>query len=211
MVVIWCRVVEIKMNEEQLEPIQQLFVSLHKELQSDHPRSTKHLNVTQLITNYLQSGHQDYKEYMHFNPHNYSRNLVNKNELLELMVICWESDQKTPIHNHAGQDCWASVLEGTIEEIQYHFKNTKKSVGTGPLEVSHQYLFYPGEVSYISDDIALHLVQPCNSQRAVTLHLYSKPICECSIYCPNTGQITKRKVGYYTVNKMPQETFIINK
>lgn len=189
------------MTEKEIEPIQQLFHDVDKELRSDQSNEMKHLNVKQLINDYLKSGHKDYQDYMHFNPHKYSRNLVNKNDLFELIVICWQKDQKSPIHNHAGQDCWASVLEGTIEEIYYRFQDTKKSVGSGPLEVSHRHLIHSGEVGYISDDIALHLLQPTNGQPAATLHLYAKPICECNIYCPETGQITKRKVGYYTVNK----------
>jgi cysteine dioxygenase len=103
-----------------------------------------------------------------------------------------------------GQQCWAAVLEGTIEETHYLFKETGTAFGTGPLEISSVTRETKGEVSHINDDIALHVLKPCEGKRAATLHLYSKPIPECQIYCPSTGTITKRKTGYYTINKQIQ-------
>lgn len=43
-----------------------------------------------------------------------------------------------------------------------------------------------GVVGYITDDIALHVIRPV-TKTAVSLHLYSLPIAECSLYCPATG------------------------
>ena len=134
------------------------------------------------------------------------------------MVICWKATQVSPIHNHGkydqtdgskfhleNQHCWAAVLQGTIEETHFQFKNTHSAVGSGPLEIVSKGIHHSGEVSYIHDDIALHVLRPINGEAGVTLHLYSKPIAQCNIYDPETGQITRRKCGFYTVNKVLQE------
>lgn len=41
------------------------------------------------------------QKYMFYNPHKYARNLVEMNKHFELIVLCWESGQESPIHNHS--------------------------------------------------------------------------------------------------------------
>jgi cysteine dioxygenase len=140
--------------------------------------------------------------------------------MLELIVLCWLPNQVSPVHNHGNtrlvlrkpntssledQNCWAGVLQGTIEETHFQFKNTKSSTGSGPLEVVGKFEHHTGQVGFIHDDIALHVLRPLNNEAGVTLHLYSKPIPQCSIYDPETGQITRRKMGFYTINKQIQQ------
>ena len=55
--------------------------------------------IQQLMEKYIQNNH-DWRDYAHFCPHKYSRNLVARTKMYELMVICWGEGQKSPIHNH---------------------------------------------------------------------------------------------------------------
>jgi len=181
-------------------PVLQLF----KELDEDLRRDPTGPNVKRLMAEYI-AKYNDWQEYVNFCEHKYARNLIKSNDILELMVICWLPHQVSPIHNHAGQRCWAAVLEGTIRETQFLFKNTQSTTGSGPLDESGSCEVSSGEVGFISDDIALHVLQPIDGKRGITMHLYSKPICECNIYCSKTGTITKRKTGFFTVNKQIQE------
>ena len=50
-------------------------------------------------------------------------------------------------------------------------------------------------------EMGLHLVRPWPPGRAsgVTLHLYSLPYDDCNCYCPETGQVTRRRLGHYSV------------
>ena len=50
----------------------------------------------------------------------------------------------------------------------------------------------------IVDDIALHLIRPAAGQRGVSLHLYAAPYDHCNVYCPDTGEITRRKLSDYS-------------
>lgn len=43
--------------------------------------------------------------YLWFSNDHYTRNLVLKTDLFELIAICWEIGQKSPIHNHRDQNC----------------------------------------------------------------------------------------------------------
>eukprot|EP01126_Amoeba_proteus_P035563 TRINITY_DN3590_c0_g1_i10.p1 TRINITY_DN3590_c0_g1~~TRINITY_DN3590_c0_g1_i10.p1 ORF type:complete len:205 (+),score=19.16 TRINITY_DN3590_c0_g1_i10:119-733(+) len=144
-----------------------------------------------ILWDYQQSGDTDWKKYVFWNPIKYSRNLVEITPAYEIIVLCWTEDQESPIHNHSGQDCWFIVLDGTVEEVPY--LDTEMGL------VSQQPSTYTaGAASWISDSLWLHKVRPVNG-RAITLHVYSKPIPSCNIYCPITGMVQRRKSGFYTV------------
>src|SRR5262249_239370 len=49
------------------------------------------------------------------------RNLVYRDPLFEVMVICWRPGQGTPIHTHNGQLGWMLVERGGIEVTNYRY------------------------------------------------------------------------------------------
>ena len=55
--------------------------------------------IVRVMRDYV-SHNSDWKEYAHFCPLKYSRNLVARTPKFELMVICWGVGQVSPIHNH---------------------------------------------------------------------------------------------------------------
>jgi hypothetical protein len=50
-------------------------------------------------------------------------------------------------------------MQGTIEETHFHFKNTHSAHGEGPLEIVSTGTYPSGQVSYIDDGIALHVLR----------------------------------------------------
>jgi len=151
------------------------------------------LEVKQAINEYVESKSDDWREFAIFNPHKYCRNLIEINPDFEMIVICWDKNQESPIHNHSSQNCWFGVLEGTMEEVTYTFD---PSLG---LEEKSTQQFTKGDVGWISDDNGIHKVRSCNDQVGITLHIYSKPIPMCLIYCPITNSVTVRRMGFFTV------------
>ncbi len=150
--------------------------------------------VVKLLEDYAKQ-HQDWRRLALFSEHNYARNLVAKSEHFHLIVICWGPGQVSPIHNHEGQSCWMAVLDGQMEEIHYPRPD---EVQPGPLEPRKSCIFERGQVAYINDDIALHVVKSAGDQPGVSLHLYSKGYDFCNIYCPDTGEITRKALSNYS-------------
>lgn len=169
--------------------------TLYNELTKEFERDPKGTRVAQLLAEYsLES--DDWREFAYFEPECYTRNLLHRNEHFELLLLCWGVGQASPIHNHMGQNCWMTVLEGSIEEV--HFRPHPEGMA-GPLEQGNVRSFVPGGVAFITDDIALHLVRPLGGAPGVSLHLYSKPIDHCHIYCEQTGEVVLKTLGYHTV------------
>lgn len=149
--------------------------------------------IADLLDNYVKSDCKDWQQYQFFAPCKYARNLVEINEDFEAIVLCWDANQESPIHNHTLQNCWFVVLEGTVEEIQYDVDDLSHK-----LYETKSTTLVKGQVGYIRDDIALHKVRSLNGQ-ACTLHIYNRPIPYCNIYDPLTGDFTVRKSGFFTV------------
>src|ERR1039457_127141 len=71
--------------------------------------------------------------YLYFGKEHYTRNLIYKTPLFELIAICWEVGQKSPIHNHCNQQCW---MASPIGKVQVHnFKLIRKDDSTGYCEL----------------------------------------------------------------------------
>src|SRR5262249_39735301 len=49
----------------------------------------------------------------------YTRNLIYKCPLFELLVICWDVGQKSRIHNHHNQNCWMAATIGRLAVQNY--------------------------------------------------------------------------------------------
>jgi cysteine dioxygenase len=140
--------------------------------------------------------HDDWREFALFSELHYTRNLIVRDTRFELMILCWGKGQESPIHNHEGQDCWMAVLDGSIEELRYAWPS---STDPAPIRSKGSQRFDKGQVAFIRDEMGLHVVRPTPGAHGVTLHLYSSPYDECNCYCPDTGQVTRKKLGHYSL------------
>ncbi len=122
--------------------------------------------------------------HLYFSHEHYTRNLIHKTPLFELIAICWESGQKSAIHNHRDQSCWMAMAYGKVRV--HNFKLIRKDPGTGfcELESSGQFLIAPDSPQAVDPDEPIHQVLNLSSfgSRAVTLHIYSKPFDTCEVY-----------------------------
>ena len=122
--------------------------------------------------------------YLYFSPDHYTRNLIHRTRLFELLAICWESGQKSAIHNHRNQSCWMATAFGTVQV--HNFKLIRKDPSTGfcELESDSHSMITPQSPQQVDPDEPIHQVlNPASlASRAVTLHIYSKPFDTCEVY-----------------------------
>ncbi len=156
--------------------------------------------VAALLRAYARS-EDSWQRYVNYRDDTYSRNLIWRCGDFELLLLCWNKGQASPIHDHAGQQCWMAVLDGELEEV--HFADCGEASDGTPPKPGRVKDFPTGGVAFIDDDIALHLVRPKAGQQAISLHLYSSPIDTCRVFCPETGTPTAICAGYHTVRGIP--------
>lgn len=103
----------------------------------------------------------------------YTRNLISTdNKTYTLLLLCWNSEKESPIHDHPCDGCWLQVLKGGIREVRYD----KQLNCVADLD------YIDGELSYITDNIGYHKVCNTGQNKAVTLHLYAPPFETCNIW-----------------------------
>jgi len=175
------------MQSSTVNPIDQLAGALSSELGLD-PRGKR---VPDLLRQYADE-YEDWRDFAHFAEDAYTRNLVVRNELFDLIVLCWGAGQETPIHAHAGQRCWMVVMEGVVEEARFQ-ANPEGAPVPGPVSSCKQ-----GDLAYITDDIGLHVIRSANDQPAVSMHLYSLPFDECDIHDRETGEVSRKALGFHS-------------
>ncbi len=122
--------------------------------------------------------------YLYFSSERYTRNLILKTPLFELIAICWDIGQKSAIHNHRDQNCWMAAAYGKV--MVHNFRLIRKDPATGfcELESTTQFVIDPASPQEVDPAEPIHQVVNATSfnSRAVTLHVYSKPFDTCEVY-----------------------------
>lgn len=169
------------------QPIDELCLRLADALKRD-PRGTQ---LPARLAEYV-SEHDDWRSMVHFSERSYTRNLVHRCGPFEMLLLAWGADHESPVHDHAGQQCWMAVLDGELEEL--HLRSTPEGLVEGRSKI-----FKTGEVAYIQDEIALHLIRPRGGKPAISLHLYAKPIDTCKTFDRTTGKPNEVPLAYHSV------------
>ncbi len=127
--------------------------------------------------------------YLCWDAQHYTRNLIDKTELYELVAVCWEVGQQSSIHNHHNQNCWMAAPIGrlVVQNYRADFEDVVKGkcsiVPTYTVEITQS------SPAYVDPAEPIHkVVNPRQNQaRAVTLHVYSRPFNRCVVYSQEQG------------------------
>jgi cysteine dioxygenase len=122
--------------------------------------------------------------YLYFSLERYTRNLILKTPIFELIAICWESGQKSAIHNHCDQRCWMAMAYGKVQVHNFRLVERDTATGFCELEPSTQFTIEAGKPQEVDPEEPIHQVINPGSfkSRAVTLHVYSAPYDTCEVY-----------------------------
>ena len=122
--------------------------------------------------------------YLFWEPTHYTRNLVYKCGLFELIAICWDVGQVSRIHNHAGQRCWMAVPIGRLAVQNYEVLALDEAACFCELREADRVVMDPEHPSYVAREKPVHAVENLAEygQRAASLHVYSRPYDRCLVY-----------------------------
>jgi hypothetical protein len=108
---------------------------------------------------------REWKQFAHYDPKRYVRNLLAFNDHFSLIMCCWNLEQETPKHTHKGAECWVKVLDGTLVSTQYvdgkPVKVKKLAVGSTSHSLDEEYgVHTTGNASKDKTALSLHLFSP---------------------------------------------------
>jgi cysteine dioxygenase len=144
--------------------------------------------------------------YLTWDRQHYTRNLIDKTPLYELVAICWEVGQASSVHNHRDQNCWMAVPIGRLQVENFRVLHQDLDAGRCQLEPA--------------DTVEMNVAHPCAvdplepvhrvlnprhfDQRAVSLHVYSRPFDTCVVYSPEQGTCGEIRLHYTTEYGKPK-------
>jgi cysteine dioxygenase len=138
--------------------------------------------------------------YLLWDRQHYTRNLIDKTELYELIAICWEVGQISSIHNHRDQNCWMVAPIGKLLVQNYHVVWQDEELGKcniEPTDIVEMSLNLPVSVDPLEPVHKVYNPAEFN-QRAVSLHVYSRPFDSCVVYSDQQGTCGTIKLNYTT-------------
>jgi len=129
------------------------------------------------------------EKYLFFSKGGYTRNLIFKNHMFECMTICWEVGQFSRIHNHRDQNCWMSAPIGRLKVQNFRVDNHNAADLTCRLTPTDIYVMDAAHPAYVNPLEPVHQVLNLAeyNQRAVSIHVYSKPFDMCEVYYRDKG------------------------
>src|SRR5579864_554395 len=140
------------------------------------------------------------KPYLTWDRQHYTRNLIDKTPLYELIAICWEVGQVSSVHNHRDQNCWMSVPIGRLMVENFHLVSQDVDHGRCQLTPTDKVEMNPTHPCAVDPADPVHrVVNPKQfGERAVSLHIYSRPFDTCVVYSPEQGTCGVIKLHYTT-------------
>ena len=127
--------------------------------------------------------------YLHWDPCCYTRNLIYKCPLFEVMAICWDRGQLSRIHNHRGQNCWMSVPIGKLKVQNFRVEVTDRARQSCSLIATDTCIMDPLHPAAVNPSEPVHQVLNLleYDARAVSIHIYSLPYDSCEVYSADKG------------------------
>lgn len=166
-------------------PIQQLVEGLRQ-----LPKAA--FDQIETVRRFLQEtpvSHETLTPYVTWDRQHYTRNLIDRTPLYELMAICWEVGQASSVHNHRDQNCWMAVPMGRLMVENFHLVQQDLETGQCRLEPLNTVEMNISQPCAVDPAAPVHrVVNPRDfNQRAISLHVYSRPFDSCVVYSPEQG------------------------
>jgi cysteine dioxygenase len=155
---------------------------------------------------------EDVQRYRRFLDEKHARNKIFRNDMIEVMLICWNIGNRTPLHTHNGQLGWMEMIEGKLfvenfRKIDCNRPENQEVVGmdclAGATEINMETLDTElvepgGALNTVDKHHTIHRISnlPEWNTRAVSLHIYSRPIDSCVVFDMETQRCFRRDLKY---------------
>jgi cysteine dioxygenase len=142
------------------------------------------------------------ERYLHWSPQCYTRNLIYKDQRFEMMAICWEPGQLSRVHNHSGQRCWMTVPIGRLRGQNFAVDEIDEMRGHCRLRETDSFEINSFEPAKVELEEPIHQILNLDeyAERAVSVHIYSKPYDRCLSYCRDTDTFKEVQLYYTSID-----------
>lgn len=105
----------------------------------------------------------------------YTRTLLFKNELFEVLVLHWQPNCASAIHDHGGARCWLTVAQGSMNIDNFLRTDTGRNAKSAEIRLEGREQLTVGSIDHRQDDDHVHRCV-ARDVPTVTVHVYARPI-----------------------------------
>jgi len=140
-------------------------------------------------------------KYFFWSTDHYTRNLIYKDPRFEMMAVCWESGQASQVHNHADQKCWMIVPVGRLRGQNFAVTEIDESRSHCRLRETDAFELSDCLAAKVELEEPIHQILNLEEygERAVSVHIYSKPFDTCLSYCHDTHTFKEVSLSYTSI------------
>ena len=154
----------------------------------------------------------DLEAYKQWLPDRHTRNKIFRNDMIEVMLICWPIGAVTPLHTHNGQLGWMTMIEGKLlvenyRKIDCNRPENQQVVGldclAGATRIDMEHLqnelaIPGGPLNTVDKTQTIHRIRNLAewNERAVSMHVYSRPIDSCVVFDMDAQRCYRRDLKY---------------
>ena len=142
------------------------------------------------------------QKYIFWSPTFYTRNLIYKDDRFEMMAICWDKGQVSRVHNHCEQRCWMTVPVGRLKGQNFAVEEIDEERGYCKLRETDSFELSECLTAKVELEEPIHQILNLGEfdERAVSIHIYSKPFDHCISYCRDTDTFKDVQLFYTSVD-----------
>lgn len=132
----------------------------------------------------------------------YTRNLIYKDERFEMLAVCWETGQASRVHNHSEQRCWMTVPVGRLKGQNFAVDAIDESTGFCKLRETDSFELSDCLAAKVELEEPIHQILNLSEfgERAISIHIYSKPFDRCLAYCRDTDTFKEVNLSYTSID-----------
>jgi cysteine dioxygenase len=130
--------------------------------------------------------------YASFRERGYARNIVYRDEMFEILMICWKNGQRSLIHDHGRSLGAVKILQGVLTESLFAV------APNGMIKPTSSEDYQTGEIQ-LETESTIHQVsnlQPL-SLPTISLHIYTPPLEQMNIYQLYNSTVTSAASELY--------------
>jgi cysteine dioxygenase len=118
------------------------------------------------------------------------------------MAICWNKGQVSRIHNHWDQKCWMTVPVGRLRGQNFAVEEIDELRGHCRLAETNSFELSQCLAAAVDLEEPIHQILNLAEfdERAVSIHIYSKPYDRCLSYCRDTDTFKEVQLCYTSVD-----------
>ncbi len=115
-------------------------------------------------------------------PGAYTRTSVHRDARFEVLLLNWAPGAISAIHDHGGQLCWMTVLEGRLEVEDYVRLDAGEVPGYARIEPRGSRTLARGEIDSRGGASIFTASAQAPARRRVSLHVYAGPLQRFLVY-----------------------------